>query len=316
MVNILIHSRTLAEHLFNPDSSVDGLDYSWNILGEQSHIKAYVYERGLEAIRRDVCYWKNEKVADETIFYIHQSLIVCPIDRETMSYARNLNAPFDAAQEVACAIKNGINAILTKTPEDFRTLGLRHLSPNEWLSTRLYPSFRSEAESLVIVLGGLQEIQRISEFVYVETESDEIVNMQRWNQNVFDEDWRSFEDLGIKKQLDFTPRGFLCSSSVSRGKLLNLGVNESMRKVILLLTCKKSSPLECNLQVGLFPNDIDAHLPKSIKLEILDRLKLPIMQAHSGLTNSIQLNFSGEEGEYFSIRIMLGCVSHTERFII
>ena len=72
---------------------------------------------------------------------------------------------------------------------------------------------------------------------------------------------------------------------------------------------------EINIIVKVFPVGGQKYLPEELELMVLDDLGTSVMQATARSTKSIQLNFSSELGERFSIKVALGDVSFTEVFI-
>lgn len=73
---------------------------------------------------------------------------------------------------------------------------------------------------------------------------------------------------------------------------------------------------EREVWVKLFPDGDRTHLPPNLQLMVLDETGEALMQATARSTESILLKFSGEVGEYFSLKIALDNLSLSEAFII
>ncbi len=67
----------------------------------------------------------------------------------------------------------------------------------------------------------------------------------------------------------------------------------------------------------LYPNGEDSYLPPDLKLTVLEDTEVVFLEAISrSADNWIQLQFHGEPGEHFSIKIELGDISITDNFMI
>jgi hypothetical protein len=71
-----------------------------------------------------------------------------------------------------------------------------------------------------------------------------------------------------------------------------------------------------DIWLEVYPTPEQSHLPPDLQVMVLDDDGVAVMQACARSTKNIQLNFSGEPGERFGIKIVLGNTSITEAFII
>lgn len=317
-MRILIHYLTLLDDLFKTKATIESLNYSWHTLSSENNVQAYISSRGREILYLDICSWAGLQIATEVISLINAVLETCSTDREIMGLARSLDAPFDIALEVAVAVENRIDFILTNRPEDFRSLNLSVLSLDGWLSSHIQSNFQEQTGSVALVEGELQDLQRLSEFTSTfKAESDEVVNLENWNQNLFDPGWQSLQILVPIRQQGLGIIDSSDSSSKCRGKLLTFNTSELESQLILLVSFRASPNSEVNLQVGIFPKDIDAYLPRTIRLEVLDELGIVLIQEEClKPKRDIQLSFSGEKGENFQIKAILGHMFYVENFVI
>lgn len=156
------------------------------------------------------------------------------------------------------------------------------------------------------------------------------VNLSYWLQNTFEAGWQTLEALLNTKavNLAFSNRSFeqfqeidvLDSSvSVSAGKLIDLGMQLAGHLVALIIKIAPSSEEELNVRLRVYPTGDQKCLPAGLQLIVLDETGVtsPELKARARSNdNLIQLEFSGESGEQFSVIVALGDVSVTENFKI
>ncbi len=100
---------------------------------------------------------------------------------------------------------------------------------------------------------------------------------------------------------------------VERAKLINLGANQS---VILGIQLTPKDE-EIDTKIWIYPSGNIVCLPVDLEITLLDEFQNPIPQLHkkTGSTdNAILLTFSLDPGERFSLKLLLGDVSVTEKF--
>lgn len=102
---------------------------------------------------------------------------------------------------------------------------------------------------------------------------------------------------------------------VKRGKLLHLQQLDD-KPIALLVGLQPTEFPEINISVEVYPTGGQIYLPQDLKLIVLDEAGEAVMQAQAKSTKKIQLEFSGEPEESFSIKVALGDVSITEAFVI
>ena len=151
------------------------------------------------------------------------------------------------------------------------------------------------------------------------------VQLSQWLQNAFGAGWEAIETLFSPppEELAFA---FRCSTSLSnpsktpaivgvrRGKILHL--EKSGERVALLVGLASQATATIDISVEIYPTDSQIYLPRDLQLMVLDEEGEAVMQAQARSTKSIQLEFSGEPGEHFSVKVALGDVSITELFLI
>ncbi|MDY7023444.1 MAG: DUF1822 family protein, partial [Cyanobacteriota bacterium] len=120
------------------------------------------------------------------------------------------------------------------------------------------------------------------------------INLKNWLQGKFDRAWEAIETLAQPAHLELGWRfrqRYRATSGVERGRILSLEYSQTELAMILGLTPKTSSELD--ISVELYPTRTHAHLPKTLKLMILDYAGQSVMQAEAGGSEKLLFKFSG-----------------------
>lgn len=154
------------------------------------------------------------------------------------------------------------------------------------------------------------------------------VHLSHWLQNIFSTGWQSVEALFSTEAANpaFSVRSteLLREShsknsvaSVSGGKLLDLGMLLAGHLVTLIVTIAPSSNNELNIRLRVYPAGGQIYLPPNLQLIVLDESGATCLNAQArNADNWMQLEFTGEPGERFSVKLALGDVSTEEYFVI
>ncbi len=150
------------------------------------------------------------------------------------------------------------------------------------------------------------------------TVNNNLVNLKQWFENVFDAGWQEIEALlGIQPVYANSSLRNIKRNLVSRGKLINLGKLLTEPSVVLVVTLSPDNEQEMDVIVELNPTSKENYLPPNLHLALLDCDGASVMEAQTRSTNkNIQLEFSCEVGESFSVKLTLGDVSTIEDFVI
>jgi len=88
-------------------------------------------------------------------------------------------------------------------------------------------------------------------------------------------------------------------------------------RAALVVEITPTPAAEMEITVGVQPSNGQTYLPAQLQLAVLDELGASVMVARANSANkNIQLQFSGERGEKFSVKLTLGNVSVMENFVI
>lgn len=153
------------------------------------------------------------------------------------------------------------------------------------------------------------------------------VNLSHWLQNSFEAGWQTLEALfsttvtspalsvrNTDQLREISPDN--SEVDAIAGKLINLGMQLASHPVVLLVTLAPEAE-EIAVRLRVYPAGRQIYLPPSLQLIVVDESGVTCLEAEARSDdNWIQLEFSGEPGERFSVKVDLGDVSVTEDFVI
>jgi hypothetical protein len=190
-------------------------------------------------------------------------------------------------------------------------------------SFELHLSQLSSLEDLLIHLNQLTENIRHEDAIKVQQPT----HLSQWLMNVVDAGWQTIESLlnsqqqtelvfrfrGTEHTLALHPEN--STSWMQKGKVLDLGRDSKSQPIALVVGLIPASTEEINIGIKVYPTGGQNYLPEELELTVLDEAGISVMQAMARNTKSIQLNFSSEVGEIFSVKIALGNITFTEVFL-
>jgi len=177
--------------------------------------------------------------------------------------------------------------------------------------------FLPEVTAERVAIAQLQPIETLLKKLH-ETTTNPLVNLSQWLERIFDASWQQVEALlnPPQTQLSFSFRNSQQAESdreIKRAKLIELADN----LLALVLEIQPEYNESIDIRLMLHPTGNIITLPPSIQLTLLDELGNKLIETQARTTdNYIQLQFSGEAGERFSVKVSLGDASITEHFII
>lgn len=164
----------------------------------------------------------------------------------------------------------------------------------------------------------LNELECLDNFLsYLsQIQSQKVVNFSNWFQGTFEEGWRTIAELLNPKQPELAI-SFRNAVSIVRGQQIDLGMQLSDRKLALVITLPPEAKSEIDIIVQLHPMESQTYLPEGVKLIILDESGNEVLEAKSReADNFIQLAFSAETGESFSVQVALEAASIKQDFVV
>ncbi|WP_333366295.1 DUF1822 family protein [Microcoleus sp. herbarium14] len=145
------------------------------------------------------------------------------------------------------------------------------------------------------------------------------VNLSQWLQNVIQRPgWQTLEEFLQTQQsgLEFCFRPADVVKSTRVAKMIDFGMQPVNRRVGLVISRTPESNKKVGIMLQIHPVDRQNYLPPNIQLIVLDEEEIFLMAESRQADNWIQLEFSGEAGEPFSIKVALDNTSFTENFVI
>ncbi|MCC5650511.1 DUF1822 family protein [Nostoc sp. XA013] len=148
------------------------------------------------------------------------------------------------------------------------------------------------------------------------------IHLSKWLMNVVDVGWQRVEaaelTFGFRSAEQTLAENLADNSTISvqQGILLDLGRQPESKPIALIVGLMPISEQEINIFVKVCPTNNQKYLPEELEIMVLDDLGTAVMQATARSTKSIQLNFSSELGEQFSIKVVLGNVNFREFFTV
>lgn len=176
----------------------------------------------------------------------------------------------------------------------------------------------------------INQLRSLEEFIFqlnvIPEKVKQKIHLSQWLINVVDVGWQTVESLltqqselafrfrSAEQTLAPNPKDTIIN--VQKGTLLDLGGESSSKPIALVIGLLPISEQEINIFVKVCPVGSQKYLPEELELMVLDEKGTAVMQATARTTKSIQLNFSSQLGENFSIKVALGDVSFTEVFLV
>ena len=177
--------------------------------------------------------------------------------------------------------------------------------------------FVQEVKAERVAIAQLQPIETLLIKLH-ETTTNPLVNLSQWLDRIFDASWQQVEALlnPPQTQLSFSFRNSQQAESereIKRAKLIKL----ADYSLVLVLEIQPEYNESIDIRLMLHPTGKLTILPPSIQLTLLDELGNTLIETQARTAdNYLQLQFSGEAGERFSVKVSLGDASITEHFII
>ncbi|HBB33902.1 MAG TPA: hypothetical protein DDZ80_08805 [Cyanobacteria bacterium UBA8803] len=179
----------------------------------------------------------------------------------------------------------------------------------------------------VAELRSLDELpEYLSHFQQVQPVQEQ-VNLSQWLHNIFETGWETVAAIFTPPQseLAFSPRSLssiattvleIPVNGVKRGKCIDLERDGQIEPLAVFVGITPSSSSKMDITVEVCPLGGQPYLPPDLQLMVLDERGKPVLQADAGNSESMEFQFSGELGESFSFKVVLGDASITENFLI
>jgi hypothetical protein len=182
--------------------------------------------------------------------------------------------------------------------------------------------FAETVSTQELALSELRSLEELPEYLSQFKQAQAVrerVNLSQWLHSIFEVDWETIEAIFAPPQaeLAFRTRSQLPPNGVKRGKRLDfewLGGSEQVAVFVGLLPT--GSP-QLDITVEVYPIGVQRYLPRELQVMVLDEQGKAVLQAETGKNSEgLEFQFNGELGEIFNVKVTLGEVSITEKFLI
>ncbi|ELS03241.1 Protein of unknown function (DUF1822) [Xenococcus sp. PCC 7305] len=158
--------------------------------------------------------------------------------------------------------------------------------------------------------------------------SESITRLSQWWEGIVDGAWQLVEQIfppntagsfRSPHQLQELPQSSIdrLSQGVSRVKLLDLGQGNNTIPIALILQLVNNAQGEIDISAKICPINTSLYLPQGLEIMILDDSQRSVLQATARNNNeNIEFLFSGQSGEFFSIKASLNESHIVETFVI
>ncbi|MFM2311216.1 MAG: hypothetical protein RLZZ04_492 [Cyanobacteriota bacterium] len=195
--------------------------------------------------------------------------------------------------------------------------------------------FMAQVASEEIAIADLQPMEALIDRLHdlrTLIANSSVINLGQWLDNIFTAGWSTVESLLNPEQLipawgfrnaesansnSEQPKSTNETNNTRRAKLINLGIQLKDRPVVLLvdITPEVNGNIAVTLQVH--PSFNDAYVPETLILRVIESSGQVFMEAQArSRDNFIQLQFSGESKELFTVQIVLDDAELLEQFQI
>lgn len=160
----------------------------------------------------------------------------------------------------------------------------------------------------------LSQLQSLQKLPIQLNKSKPLVKLSQWFDDIFEIGWQAVETLLNTQELE-PAFSFRSTPTVSRCKEIEL--KSLGQSVAMLVEISEESEEEINISVELHPAKNENYLPSDIELSVLDEDGETVMNVCGESDNkTIQLEFTGERGDRFDVKVDWGSTSVIESFVI
>ncbi|MEH2161210.1 MAG: DUF1822 family protein [Nostoc sp.] len=237
------------------------------------------------------------------------------------SWHRGLRAIFDVADLVLPGVGKlecrpvlpGEAAIVlppTMTQERIGYVGVQFSQQLDYVELLGFLPAREMTESPAILqIAQLQSFDSLFEIIYRRTL---LINLRQWVTGIFETGWQSPELVFANNFRSSSTITRSSTNSISRAKVINL-----KSQVLLLLQLTPTDSEVFDIRLRVYPGDDSIHLPPDLQMIVLDEGGNTGMEAQARSADDwMQLEFSCQHEEKFSVKIVLGETSLTEEFVV
>lgn len=139
-------------------------------------------------------------------------------------------------------------------------------------------------------------------------------NLKQWLSGLFEPEWQPVE---LVLAVNTRSAAVATNPSISRAKVIDLGMQLAGYAVALVVRLTPSPTAEIDVRLRLYPAGNAIHLPRGLKLIVLDDAGNACMETEArNADNWIQLEFGALPGEKFAVKVALSDAEIVEEFTI
>ncbi|GGA16397.1 hypothetical protein CYANOKiyG1_30570 [Okeania sp. KiyG1] len=167
--------------------------------------------------------------------------------------------------------------------------------------------------------GALLENQNLLRMLYEQRlggDRSTATNLLQWFEGIFETGWQTVEEVLNFEQAEIG-YSFRSSVRISRGKKIDLGMRVAEESVALIVHLLSENETEKDVNIQVHPMGEQVYLLPGVRLIVMDEFgeELTFVESRDA-DNFIQLNFTTEIGEKFSIAVALGEARVIEEFYL
>lgn len=200
-------------------------------------------------------------------------------------------------------------------------LGYVAVALNAELTEATILGFYKQAEQDNMSLSQLESLDALIEHLHtpklavISTAKSSVVRLGHWLENAIDEGWEMINTWVVPSpQLAFRSRTTQGNPAIECRKTLQLQSLDSGVDLIIGVHPIQDGEIEISVEVS--PANGSTVLPDNVTVEVLDETGKVVMEAITQTTHKLALDFSGEPGEQFTIKVAYGEAEVTEVFVI
>lgn len=161
----------------------------------------------------------------------------------------------------------------------------------------------------------LQSLEYFLEYLS-QIKQPEPVNLRNWFEGIIEAGWLTLEEL-LSLEQDKLALMYRDPINITRGQQIDLGLEVAQQPLALVVTLPPNVRSEVDIRVRVYPLGGQTYLPQGVKLMVMDESGEVVLDTESReADNFIQLGFSAELGEQFSVTVALGEANVRQDFVI
>jgi Protein of unknown function (DUF1822) len=169
-----------------------------------------------------------------------------------------------------------------------------------------------------VYLNQLHSVDDLLEY-FTQKEQTAIVNIHQWMEGIITVGWQTIDELFNPQELNYRFARNLC---ITRGKKIDLGLQFNGTSVALIVKLASENQEEIKNQkeidivVQVHPLS-GVYLPQGLDIIVIDAQGEPVLNTTSReKDNWVEVNFSAESGEKFSIDVCLNDSKVSQEFVV